>query len=235
MPMEMKQITGDDLKLIFGGRNFLTRLKTAEKITRETDCEVPFSIYRGVRNNKFIFTPIPESDQGMDDPFGETVGGIFPERDYLEGLGYDPVHGNDVYLVASFHTHPRGKVCPSEADFNSHQATRQWFYDHSFNIFPISVIAGVAPKNETLDGLLFQDLNETPHRSLAKDAFDRMDLTLGGDWRNNESVAAAIAQIPNYYAALVRYQRIRSHYGISSDQLSKLERFAFIPQPVKRI
>jgi len=230
---KIKPLTSVQLKKIFSSKRFTSRLDRSEEITRETGHEVGFNIYRFLYDSRYIYTPIPESDQGDYNPF-ESFPGPFSEEDLdlLEETGYDP-YDSKVSLVLGFHTHSLRGICsPSHADLRSNLNSRLRTYEGlelSYNTFPLLVIAHIGMIRDHLDILVVQDVNDKPSKASIKMAYERASQ----EWANRDPdvglVAATYDALPNFKATSLRYRKTRLGYRLSDDELSKLERFTLTP------
>lgn len=257
--LRIKPVTHEDLKKIFTGRFFKSRLRRAMDITSKTNCEVPFSVVRDIYTNKYTYIDIPDTDQGVSMPY-DTVSTAYCDEAMVNiaierGYTYENL-ANEIYLILSIHTHPSGLAAPSEEDIRNVMLARmavgtldistdkkhlthekKWEqYPGTYKIdnYPISAfVGGLDRKKQALEIVLIQPTGVRGDvvyiNNRSQDIFEK--VVEGMLYESNETLTDALDPLPDFNAAYLRYERTEGGaYKPVEEQLDILDRLSFTPK-----
>lgn len=219
-------VTHEDLKQIFTSLDFVRGIKKATKIGLEKHTESQLSVWRGMFSNKIkYFSPSMSTyDQPLSTAFD------------LEQKDYDKVIDQKLMPLLLYHCHPSPYTSPSEQDLITY-----FEIQNQYNLFseghtvrtiinhPLDCIGAVREKGKFHDVLVMQNRLKKADPIEGEFAYQQILDKLGRRKDDNIQLAETLDSLDQWNAHLLIYERMGKSYGISEDQLSGLEKFAYTP------
>ena len=224
---KLPPVTYENLKQIFTSRDFLRGIKKATNIGFKKDTESQFSLWREVFSEKIkYFFP---NRTTYDMPFSTSF--------ELEQEQHDQVDDQKLMPITLYHCHPDPYVSPSEADLTFHFDIRNE-YNHlsgddrllrSIENYHLDCIGAIRESGKFHDLLILQNRLKTGDSIDGEIAYQQIKDRLGRLKNDNKLLTETLNSLSNWNAHLLTYEKKGRCYTISEDQLSGLEKFAYIP------
>jgi len=223
---ELAPITHENLKQIFTSRDFLGGIKKATKIGLEKHVESQFSFWRGMFSNKIkCFSP---SKATHHQPFSI-------EFD-LDQKDYENVIDQKLMPLLLYHCHSSPYICPSEQDLltyfeikNQYNLFSEGYIVRTIINHTLDCIGAIREKGKFHDILVMQNHSKKVDLTEGEFAYQQIFDKLGRRRDDNVRLTETLDCLHQWNAHLLTYERMGKSYGISENQLSGLEKFAYTP------
>ncbi|MBT7903703.1 hypothetical protein HN587_07605 [Candidatus Woesearchaeota archaeon] len=235
--VKLKPVSKNFLIRLFGSNKFRTKIDLALTRAHNFRETYAFNVVKPVSAGSTIISPV-FTEQGL------APESYFADIHTRKVIGREPNfelgdYGRGVFPILLYKSVPRFNYCfPTFQTFINFADVRDFTYDFN-NCFPIDskplMVIASSQDSMTLELLLVQETGQKPmKRAFAKYLLESVEADYKFQLTDNSVVAKLIDSKQGVRADLLKYVRDETgFFQISSEELSKLERFAYVPEELE--